>query len=153
MIWAFMSMLLVFCFSGEILRYILLRDEIKINSMEELFDSNLTIINNNDSWIWWQIENEWHWGKPLDKNLEHLKSRAIFVPKDVLNSQVMERFRKFNVFHLSIEGKVWRYVWRQKSGFCFGIEWSSEQKVYEFADRPRIGGSPVLLLTGWLSHQ
>jgi len=55
-LWSFISMILVFCFSGGILSSIVTQGIKTINTFDEMIDSNLTIVSGNWTNIFFSIQ-------------------------------------------------------------------------------------------------
>ena len=79
-----------------------------INSINELIDSNLSYVAINDSWLWWNIENEKRWNESLDNNLRKIASRLQFISEEQLNQNVTSKFyllkTKFNQYFHEFSG-------------------------------------------------
>ena len=87
-VWSFAALVLSSCFSGAILGAIVNWKEISINSLEDLVISKSSVLIPENSWLWWQYENERQWNVSLDFYLNVIKHRVLSVPSDSFNSKV-----------------------------------------------------------------
>ena len=70
-LWSFIALVLTSCFSGKFLSSTVIQNYFKINNIDELVNSELTIFDANLSWIWWQYDVEDNPGSTRDKELPH----------------------------------------------------------------------------------
>ena len=112
-------MILTNVFSSGVLTSLMFQEEKHFDSLDELFSTNITLLNYNNSWIWYQFDNNLKYGSPLDDNLDQLKKKLNFLPREMIDSEVIQinRLSFFQLDH-SGEGKTSNEKSGQKRG-CF----------------------------------
>jgi len=85
-IWSFATLILTSCFIGAILHSILTRKDHRIDSLDDLFRSNLSAVDHIDSWLWWQYKNQIRWNTTLEKTLIDLKPRLLIKTNDEIDN-------------------------------------------------------------------
>ena len=78
-IWGFVALILTQCFSSGILISLVIHDMRKIDSIADIISSGIKIYGNNNSWVWYQFDNELRYNNPIDKNLVKIKPRINYI--------------------------------------------------------------------------
>ena len=89
-IWSSSAMILTNVFSSGVLTSLMFQEETHFNSLDELFSANVTLLNYNNSWIWYQFDNHLKYGSPLDDNLDQLKKKLNFLTREMIDSEVSQ---------------------------------------------------------------
>ena len=74
-----MAGILTICFAGIVVSYLIISEQVKVNSIDEIVNSQIEIYNNNNSWIYYQLDNNLRWNNPIDKDLAKIRSRLKFI--------------------------------------------------------------------------
>ena len=91
-IWSLMALILSSCLSGGILSSLMFKTMKNINTIDELVQSNLTIINYNESWIWYTYDAEHRHNIKLDDNLRRIKNKLEYFSRDLFYNEVVAMF-------------------------------------------------------------
>ena len=87
--WSLIALVITGCLSGIIYSLIVIPQNANINSIDELVQTNLEILSNNNSWIWYQLHGETEWGATIDKELAKIKTRIKFIDQKEMESKVI----------------------------------------------------------------
>ena len=78
-IWGFVALILTQCFSSGILISLVIHDMRKIDSIADIISSGIKIYGINNSWVWYQFDNELRYNNPIDENLVKIKPRINYI--------------------------------------------------------------------------
>ena len=87
--WSLMALIMACCLSGGMLSSLNFKPMKNINSIDELVKSNLTIVNYNESWIWYVYDAEWRHNTQLDTNFRRIKNRLEFFSRDLFYQEAI----------------------------------------------------------------
>jgi len=90
-LWSFMVLLLSGSFSGGTLSAFINQNSHSIQSLDELFEKNETIIISNQSFVWWEFNHKIKYKKVLDSHLDRLYTTQRIEYLDVNGMSEMEQ--------------------------------------------------------------
>ena len=112
-IWSFMALILTCCLSGGILTSLMFKPLKNINSIDELVESNLTIVNYNESSIWYVYDNEKKYKMPLDNNLRRIKNNLEFFDRNLFYQDVYLIYCRNILINFWIFRNIWEIWWEE----------------------------------------
>ena len=105
-LWSFSALVITTCFCGIVVSLLVIKEVKKINTIDELVESNLKIYSNNDSWIWWQIHNNLRYNNTIDTELAKIAPGIDFIrledKVDLRHAIGLLNYSKFCRINLSI---------------------------------------------------